>query len=56
MDFVFLGFAVVKLAVEKSTGKKYACKILSLPKSDRVPKDQVTRWDAWGNENVCENV
>jgi len=37
------GFAVVKLAVDKSTGKQYACKIITLPKNDNVKRDEVTR-------------
>ena len=35
---------MVKLAIEKSTGKRYACKIITLPKNDKVPKDEVTRY------------
>ena len=40
---MLLGFAVVKIATNRETGKKYACKIIRLPKNDNVAKDDVSR-------------
>ena len=40
------GFSVVKLATEKSSGKEWACKIMTLPKpGDRPKDDENTRED-----------
>lgn len=50
------GFAIVKLAIEKSTGKKYACKIITLPKNDKVPKDEVTRSEVFHEVEIASGA
>jgi len=50
------GFAVVKLAIEKSTGKKYACKIITLPRNDKVPKEEVTRSEVFHEIEIASGA
>eukprot|EP00210_Caulerpa_lentillifera_P007240 g6927.t1 len=47
------GFAVVRVAKDKRTGQKYACKIIMLPKGDRITRDQVSRYSH--NQNPVSN-
>jgi hypothetical protein len=45
------GFAIVKLATERSTGQQYAVKIMTLPPVGVEPGDnESTRWD------ICSTV
>eukprot|EP00210_Caulerpa_lentillifera_P006194 g5918.t1 len=50
------GFAVVRLAKDRTSGQKFACKIILLPKGERVSRDQLSRHEVFQEIEIASRA